>query len=172
MKGALYPAGYKVLVFSIIAGLIGIAYMMSHVGGEVANEGTQGAIQCFSTAIQGGSVTQAMSSLDDWRGEYNQEVSEEFEKEVMSLADLDALVDADGLTVGFTSDLSLDATRVFLEESLEQKGWIAIESGNELLMTFVKDTGSLCWLSATCVKVQDGTSVVIVAHDRGGSGDE
>lgn len=172
MRHALYPAAYKVIIAGVLVGVIGIAFITgaSRVGGDVANEGTQGVLECFSASLRGGDVTHGVSLASTWRDQYNHEVLDGFEREVMSVSALYPLVSSDGLTVGFTHSGSSKEAASFVREQVERNGWVCIESGNSSFFTFIKETGTFHWLGVTCVEEGRGTSVVMVVQE-GGSAD-
>lgn len=171
MKQRLYPAAFKVLVGLLITFLaIGITTKVLRVGGDVANEGTQGVIECFSASLRGGDVTQGVSLASSWRNQYDHEVPRIFEEEVMPVSGLHPLVSSDGFTVGFTYDGRVEEAAEFVCDQVEQRGWSFVKSGHDAFSTFIKDTGSFKWLGVTCVEKNETTSVVMVVQEGGGAG--
>lgn len=51
---------------------------------------------------------------------------------------------------------------------LEEKGWRAVPSGQEAVLTFVKEEGEFRWLMVSCESVGLGTSVVVNVRSANG----
>ena len=63
--------------------------------------------------------------------------------------------------VGFSCSGAAEETFSSLEQELQAKGWIDVESGNEGWKSFVKNSGPYRWAFVACVRVGTWTSVVV-----------
>lgn len=87
---------------------------------------------------------------------------DDFEREVMSLADRDAVrVSEGGGVVGFRAEDQVEGVFEECASRLAERGWARIESGNELFASFIRAEGPYTWLYLSCVPIAGGTSVVI-----------
>lgn len=63
--------------------------------------------------------------------------------------------------VGFSCSGAAEETFSSLEQELQAKGWLGVESGNEEWRSFVKNSGTYRWAFVACVRVGAWTSVVV-----------
>lgn len=92
-----------------------------------------------------------------------------FADEVMDAPDGKYSFDADGVIAGFLFREGLPAAAEDVSLLLERRGWRAVSSGQNSLVTFVKNRGEFRWAAVSFESSSGGTSVVVNArrHENG-----
>lgn len=80
--------------------------------------------------------------------------------EEKSAADKEHALDGAGV-IGFASFSDAPSCMEALQAALAEKGWLETQSGLDGFATFIKESGTLRWLSVQCVDLTDGTTVLL-----------
>lgn len=157
-----YPRVWKALLALTLAGaLLLLAPGVVQRGATLATGGAH-LIEGYSAAITGDGLAQWDDSFS-WTAEYGQALPEGFASEVLALEGIDAMVSERGPVVGYCVDDVPEGAKALVENELTGKGWTAVESGSDVLQTFVKGSGCYRWASVSYTCVGEAMSVVVVA---------
>lgn len=154
-----------------IVAVVGAALALSTVTRTlVGPDGLQGSL---ADAVVGSALSEDAQSKDDlvdravsaaggWVIEREEELPDWFSEEVFSPNRLSRLyVLREGSVVGFMTPEPHDEVLGQLEDELERRGWVLVESGTPFAVTGVKEGGDVSWLSLSCTQVADETCVVV-----------
>lgn len=162
--GALYPAAWRVIAGFAVAGavLFGTSLVSSPPAASLA--GSVRLVEGMSAAVFDGDLAEWDAS-SSWAAEYGSALPEGFAAEALALDGVDARVSESGPVVGYSAADEPEEALASVEAELSSKGWTAVESGNAAAQTFVKGEGRYRWLSVSCTRVGEATSVVVVVKE-------
>lgn len=158
-----------VLVVFILVALALVVTSLSSRDASVVTSGLSGVTEIFSAALFDGDDSALADLTAAWNASEEQPLPEGFGDEVMPETLQQFWVSNDGGVVGYVQESSAQQVLDTLEELLESRGWIAVESGGDAAATFVKGEGVYRWIAVTTTEVAGSTSVVLVLEKEGDS---
>ena len=163
----LFPRAKFILVGVLVVGIaLSLGTFLNSEPG-VLQVGTTGILDAFIVS-QGNDSASDVGALDSnvsWQGHFSNDLPDGFDKEI-GLSGTSMAVSNNGRTVGYSVEGTIDETMTEIKNHLAKKGWNHVPSGQESVVTFVKDTGTFCWLAVTCASVGTETSVVLVYEEN------
>ncbi|WP_180326497.1 hypothetical protein [Raoultibacter phocaeensis] len=110
------------------------------------------------------SIIPSVESLAKTRG-FATEVPEAFRREALAFGPFDEVLVAEGgSVVGMVCRGSAPELFARFSDELEGKGWLAVESGQECVRTFVKAQGDYTWLLLSCTQAGSWASATVFAR--------
>lgn len=123
-------------------------------GDGAAAGGNEDASKAMLAALSADSVADALG--------FTAPLPAGFESEVIGTAEFDEVLVADGgATVGLLGRGTASRRYAELCAELEGKGWVAVQSGQGGVSTFIKGEGAYTWLLLACSEVDGWVGVVV-----------